>query len=200
MNAPTFSWASQQQADDGQHGHHSDQPEEEDGQHPGQLLHPEPPVFSVLRREGAPDPALGLRVESILEASSNAVAPRGRDTGRWLVVLISELKFSLRVFARTYPWRKVDGAPGAKLRSPIDRCRVALVSTAGMVVPGDEPFDQDVRGGDFSHRVIPADADVRSLEEHHRSDAFDHSGLEADRNIVLPLDRLHELAANGEIG
>ncbi len=40
----------------------------------------------------------------------------------------------------------------------------------------------------------------RSLEEHHRSDSFSHAGVEADRNMGLPLDRLHELAAAGEIG
>ena len=40
-----------------------------------------------------------------------------------------------------------------------------------------------------------ADAPVAELEEHHRSDAFDHSGIAADRNLGLPLDRLHELAA-----
>ena len=67
-------------------------------------------------------------------------------------------------------------------------------------MPGDEPFDQKLRGGDFTHRVIPAGVDPRNLEEHHRSDAFDHSGIEADPNLAFPLDRLHELAADGEIG
>jgi D-proline reductase (dithiol) PrdB len=68
------------------------------------------------------------------------------------------------------------------------------------VAPGDVPFDQSVRGGDFSFRVIPADTDLQALEEHHRSDSFSHEGLEADRNMGLPLDRLDELAADGTIG
>jgi len=33
-----------------------------------------------------------------------------------------------------------------------------------------------------------------------RSTSFDHRGIEADRNLALPLDRLRELAAEGEIG
>jgi D-proline reductase (dithiol) PrdB len=74
------------------------------------------------------------------------------------------------------------------------------VSSAGLVVPGDEAFSDSVRGGDYSFRVIPGEADVQSLEEHHRSDSFSHAGVEADRNMGLPLDRLHELAAAGEIG
>jgi D-proline reductase (dithiol) PrdB len=32
------------------------------------------------------------------------------------------------------------------------------------------------------------------------SDAFDHSGIEADRNLALPLDRLQELVDTGVVG
>jgi hypothetical protein len=116
------------------------------------------------------------------------------------VVQIKDLKLSLRVFARSYPWRRVDPIPRAKLDGAVKEARVALVSSAGLVAPGDPPFDGSVRGGDFSHRVIAADVDVQSLEEHHRSDAFDHSGIESDRNLGMPLERLRELESEGEIG
>lgn len=116
------------------------------------------------------------------------------------MVRIKDLRLSLRLFARTYPWRKVDPIPRTILAKPLEECRVALVSTAGLVLPADRPFDESIRGGDFSHRVVPADIDVQSLQEHHRSDAFDHSGLEADRNLGMPLDRLRELVAEGVIG
>jgi D-proline reductase (dithiol) PrdB len=78
--------------------------------------------------------------------------------------------------------------------------RVALVTTAGLVPPGEAPFDANVRGGDSSFRVIPADAELARVEEHHRSASFDHTGIEQDRNVAFPLDRLRELAAAGEIG
>jgi D-proline reductase (dithiol) PrdB len=111
-----------------------------------------------------------------------------------------ELSLSLRAFLKTYPWRRIDPVPMASLEKPIAQCRVALVSSAGFVVPGEEPFSDSVRGGDSSFRVIPGDVNVQSLEEHHRSDSFSHAGVEADRNMGLPLDRLHELAATGKIG
>ena len=38
------------------------------------------------------------------------------------------------------------------------------------------------------------------LHSSHRSESFDHSGLERDPNLGMPLDRLHELAAGGRIG
>ncbi|MEJ2190255.1 MAG: glycine/sarcosine/betaine reductase selenoprotein B family protein [Acidobacteriota bacterium] len=116
------------------------------------------------------------------------------------MVVRRDLPLSLRFFLRRYRWRRIDPVPCARLSKALTACRVALVSSAGLVVPGDEPFDDAVRGGDFSYRVIPADTPVSSLEEHHRSDSFDHAGIEADRNVGLPLDRLHELAENGDIG
>ena len=112
----------------------------------------------------------------------------------------SDLSLSLRAFLAAYRWRRLDPVPESRLEKPLERCRVALVSSAGLVVPGDAPFDMTIKGGDYSYRLIPTSADVQELKEHHRSDSFDHSGLEADRNLGLPLARLHELAAAGEIG
>ena len=110
------------------------------------------------------------------------------------------LSLALRMFLKTYRWRRIDPVPVASLEKPISECNVALVSSAGFVVPGEEPFSDSARGGDYSLRVVPGDVDVQTLEEHHRSDSFSHAGVEADRNMGLPLDRLHELAAAGEIG
>ena len=116
------------------------------------------------------------------------------------MVRVRDLSLGLRVFMRTYRWRAIDPVPASSLERSVTSCRVAVVSSAGLVVPGDEPFDQDLRGGDYSYRIVPADVELASLEEHHRSDAFDHSGIEADRNMAMPLDRLREMAADGQIG
>lgn len=111
-----------------------------------------------------------------------------------------KLSLAHRAFVKTYRWRRIDPVPCARLRKPVEGCRVAVVSSAGLVVPGDEPFDPTVKGGDYGHRLVPRETAVQALEEHHRSSAFDHAGVEADRNLVMPLDRLRELAARGEIG
>jgi len=111
-----------------------------------------------------------------------------------------ELSLALRALLRTYPWRRIDPVPCTVLRKPLAECRVAIVTSAGLVPPGDAPFDESVRGGDTSYRVIPGDIEVQRLAEHHRSASFDHAGIERDRNLALPLDRLREMAASGEIG
>jgi D-proline reductase (dithiol) PrdB len=101
---------------------------------------------------------------------------------------------------RVYPWRRVDPVPLARRSRPVSESRVALVTTAGLAPPGERPFDPAVKGGDSSFRVISRSADVSLLEEHHRSESFDRSGIALDRNVAFPLERLLELAAAGEIG
>jgi D-proline reductase (dithiol) PrdB len=75
-----------------------------------------------------------------------------------------------------------------------------VISSAGFVQPGQEPFDESIRGGDFSFREISSDTDVSTLIDTHRSDLYDHSGLRQDPNLVFPLDRFRERVKNGRIG
>ena len=113
---------------------------------------------------------------------------------------VSALPLSVRALLKVYRWRRISPTPVAPLKRPLAQSRVALITSAGLVAPGDEPFDESVRGGDYSYRVIPNDVDVQSLAEHHRSESFDHSGIEADKNMGFPLDRLREMEAEGIIG
>ena len=113
---------------------------------------------------------------------------------------LSEFSLKYRIFLRTYSWRTIDPVPWAPVRKSISEARVGLVSSAGFVLPGQEPFDENVRGGDPSFRVIESDADPTTLVEYHKSDAFDHQGILQDPNLAFPLDRMHELAEQGRIG
>ncbi|MGE0042563.1 MAG: hypothetical protein AB7H88_00430 [Vicinamibacterales bacterium] len=111
-----------------------------------------------------------------------------------------DLPLKYKLLLAAYRWRVPDAPVPATLGGPVARARVALVTTAGLVAPCQAPFDPAVRGGDSSFRVLTADVDLAALEEHHRSDAFDHGPIARDRNVAFPLARLHELAAAGEIG
>lgn len=112
----------------------------------------------------------------------------------------SELTLKNRLFLKTYRWRRVEGAPWAALEKPLSECTVGLVSSAGFVPPGVEPFDETVRGGDSSWRKVAADVDPSTLADCHRSESFDHKGMEADPDLAFPLTRLRELADAGVIG
>jgi D-proline reductase (dithiol) PrdB len=110
-----------------------------------------------------------------------------------------ELSLSVRLFLKAYPWRRIDPVHWAPPAKPVAESRVALVSSACFVLPGQEPFAK-VAGGDSSFREVPADADVASFIDTHRSESFDHTGLQRDPNLGFPLDRLRELAAAGRVG
>jgi D-proline reductase (dithiol) PrdB len=113
--------------------------------------------------------------------------------------MMEEFSVPLRLFLKAYPWRRIDPVPWTPLTRPLALCRVALVSSAGFVAPGQPPFDSRVRGGDVSFRDIPSDLDVRTLIDTHRSETFDHTGLRDDPNLALPIDRIRELAERGRI-
>lgn len=113
---------------------------------------------------------------------------------------LGELSLAHQLFLRAYRWRRVDPVPWAAPRKPLAESRLALVSSAGLSLPEQVPFDLSVRGGDWSLREIPSEANLGTLVESHRSDAFDHSGLAADRNLGFPLDRLRERVASGRLG
>ncbi len=82
--------------------------------------------------------------------------------------------------------------PGPPLRGR----RVAVVTTSGLHVHGDRPFEV----GSADYRVIPGDTPAGNMRMSHISVNFDRSGFQEDINVVFPLDRLRELEANGVVG
>jgi D-proline reductase (dithiol) PrdB len=88
------------------------------------------------------------------------------------------------------------GPPSFVAGPPLHRRRVALVTTSGLHVHGDRPFAT----GSADYRIIPGDTPARNLRMSHVSVNFDRSGFQEDVNVVFPLDRLRELAAEGIVG
>lgn len=113
---------------------------------------------------------------------------------------LDELSLTVRLFLSSYPWRRIDPVPWTPLRKPLAESRLALVSSAGFVLPGQERFQANLAGGDGSFREIPADAGVSTLIDAHKSKSFDHSGMDSDPNLAFPLDRARELVERGRIG
>ena len=84
------------------------------------------------------------------------------------------------------------------LGKPLSECRVALVSTGGVHLANQPPYDLLSHDGDWSSREIPGDtpdADFRFSHSH-----YDTSEAEKDPNCMFPLARLRDLANEGYIG
>ncbi len=88
--------------------------------------------------------------------------------------------------------------PWAPFTKKFPEARLAIVTTAGLHVEGDPPFDIDDVRGDATFREIPADVDPRRLRIAHAH--YPHQRFLQDHNVILPLDRLHELVAAGALG
>ena len=103
-----------------------------------------------------------------------------------------------RFTAAYQPWESGEPTPWTTVSKPLNRCRVALVTTAGVHHATQEPFDMHDSDGDPSFRQI----DAASIRDDYTitHDYYDHSDAEQDLNIVLPLDRLRELQQEGVIG
>jgi D-proline reductase (dithiol) PrdB len=113
---------------------------------------------------------------------------------------LEEFSFPTRLFLKAYAWKKIDPTPWARLEKPVSEAKLALISSAGFILPNQTPFNEFSPGGDVSFREIPNDADLSKLREFHRSESFDHRGIERDPNLAFPLDRLRELEKEKMIG
>jgi D-proline reductase (dithiol) PrdB len=79
---------------------------------------------------------------------------------------------------------------------PLAERRVAVVTSAGLVRRGEQPFVS----GDVDYRVLPADTPASQILMSHASVNFDRTAFQRDINVVFPLDRLRAMAAAGAIG
>lgn len=120
---------------------------------------------------------------------------------------VDSFKYLSRLIARYYkltqvePERPIAWTP---LSRPLDQCRFGLVTSGGLYHKGQEPpFDsererREPAWGDPSFRTIPTDIRHEELGASHlhlnTRDVLD------DVNILLPIHRFQELAAEGRIG
>ena len=103
-------------------------------------------------------------------------------------------------------WVNLDHAadiPWTPLAKPLAECTVAMITTGGIALKTDRPFDEQVERcdpwfSDPSFRVIPRDTVSHDIKCYHLH--FNPGVCESDLGCVLPLRQLGELAARGEIG
>jgi len=103
-------------------------------------------------------------------------------------------------------WIKMETSreiPWAPLEKPLSECRVALLSSSGIALKSDQPYDQEGERqnpwwGDPGYRIIPRGTKTAEIKLYHLH--VDPQYAEADFNSLLPIDRLVELETEGEIG
>ena len=85
--------------------------------------------------------------------------------------------------------------PWTPFRAPLDRAKIALMTSGGLYLDGQEPF---VLTNDATYREIPRGTQQEAIRVAHRG--YDISGPLRDMNCMLPLRRFEELEHEGVIG
>ena len=94
-----------------------------------------------------------------------------------------------------YRWVENDGLPPfMPLLKPIAECKVALISSGGVMYRDQPRFHRE----DASYRRIPKNATCDDLSIWHFG--YPTADAERDPNCVFPLERLRELEMRGVIG
>jgi D-proline reductase (dithiol) PrdB len=114
------------------------------------------------------------------------VVPVGTGFGHWMskTIALPQLR---RLAVGEVPW--------TPLGKSLSDSTVALISTGGVHLRSDRPFNLN---GDPTFRVIPKDAQPGDLAISHQ--AYDRTDALQDINLVFPIERLRELVAEQIIG
>jgi len=99
--------------------------------------------------------------------------------------------------------RKELPIPFTPLRKPLHQCRLGLVTSGGLHHKGHEPpFDEERERrqpawGDPSFRTLPASMNPAEVGVSHLH--INAGDVLADMNILLPIQRIRELVAEGHL-
>ena len=93
---------------------------------------------------------------------------------------------------------KADYVPLARLMKPLNEARLTLISSCGVHMKSDRPMDVCHPFGEFTFRRVPSGAKHSDLIIHQLK--YPHDDADLDINVIFPIERLQELAAEGMIG
>lgn len=96
-----------------------------------------------------------------------------------------------------YRWSEFDFSPWTPLKKPLSQSCITLISSAGIYVEDQHPFDPWAVN-DSSFRLIPVETPWEKLKLAHNY--YDHRDALKDLNCVFPVDRLTEFEKEGVIG
>ncbi len=96
------------------------------------------------------------------------------------------------------PQQSTGAIPWVKPGKPLHQAKLALVTTSGIHHRSQQPFDMRDGDGDPTYRELNGERLFDDFQITH--DYYDHSDAGKDPNIILPLDRLRELVAEGILG
>lgn len=121
-----------------------------------------------------------------------------RLKNRLIAKVLTRFPDLLERVTRKTGWTGESAIPWTPVTKPLSASKVAIVTTAGVHLKTQKPFDMLDKMGDPEYRELPATAKPGEYTITH--DYYDHRDADRDLNIVFPLDRLNEMKEAGLIG
>ena len=115
-----------------------------------------------------------------------------------LCVMLFRIPIVKNIWSQRYEAINFDSIPWTKLNKPLSACKIALVTTGGILLKTEESFELNDPHGDSSFRRIPHDVSAEDLTISHKY--YDHRDADCDPNLILPFEVLRELQTEGVIG
>ncbi len=112
--------------------------------------------------------------------------------------LFTKSPFLLKKWAGRAKVMEFQDSPWTPLSREIADCRLALVTTGGVHLRSQPPFDMSDPEGDPTFREIPSGVSSSELTITHNY--YDHSDADRDMDVIFPLQRAIELHAAEDIG
>jgi len=115
--------------------------------------------------------------------------------------MLKSLALTKKLIQKKYPafeYTVFHDTPITILRKPVSECKLALLTTGGLHLKTDTPFDTKFPGGDCSYRMLPNTVKHEDIMVTHES--YDHKFINEDLNCVFPTDRMREYVQEGKIG
>ena len=107
--------------------------------------------------------------------------------------MIAELRDRIRAgYKPDFEFTPIGDVPFTALTKPIASSRISLISTGGLHLDSQPPFDRATAAGDCSYRRIGAGDDLARLRIWWDLDG--HQPASQDLNCVFPLVLLREIA------
>ena len=111
--------------------------------------------------------------------------------------LFTRYPILVNLWARHSKFVEFSDSPWTRVTMAASQCRLALVSTGGVHLLSQPPFNMKDPSGDPTFREIPADTSHENLTITHNY--YDHSDADKDVNIVFPIERVLDLKKLGDI-
>ena len=107
--------------------------------------------------------------------------------------MISSLFITKSLIKRRHPdfdFIVFNDTPITPLSKPLKKSKLALITTGGLHLKTDKPFDLNLKDGDSSFRILPGEFRHEDLMVSHKW--YNHKFVNADLNCVFPIDIMRD--------